>query len=253
MTRPRCEIVHLVTCQSTQDEAWQRVRDGTQIVAVSAESQSAGRGRQDRPWHSPSGNLFLSLGVSIEGKRDKAWPFVSLLAGIAAARSLQHHGAWDEACFLKWPNDLFRRDRTTHAVSKVGGILTELRKEVLLVGVGINVAHAPSLEASTYTSTAVANFAPHPPTASQLAKTLVEELSELVVNWIHDDAKLTADAIAELEGNWMRPFFSMRGHVDGLGEVRAERLLGDGRLEVSALRDPFLKQAVSSGEFRLLT
>jgi hypothetical protein len=34
--------------------------------------------------------------------------------------------------------------------------------------------------------------------------------------------------------------------------VRAERLLDDGRLEVCAVRDSMLKQAVSSGEFRLL-
>ncbi len=253
MTPTRCELVQLKTCQSTQDEAWQRVRAGTRVVAVRSESQSAGRGRQDRPWLSPSGNLFLSLGVSIEGKKERAWPFVSLLAGIAAARSLKQHGAWDEACFLKWPNDLYRKDQASHSVSKIGGILTELRKDVLLVGVGINVANAPVLVASSYTSTALASFTSQPPTASQLARTLTQELSELVLNWIDDDARLTADAISELEGNWMRPFFSMRGHVEGIGEVRSERLLGDGRLEVSTVKDPFLRQAVSSGEFRLLT
>lgn len=252
MTRASYQLVHLESCPSTQDEAWKRVCAGARIVAVRAARQTAGRGRQDRHWVSPAGNLFLSLGFSLDGYKDRAWPFVSLLAGLASARSLEQLGAWDEACFLKWPNDLYRRDPASQRARKMGGILTELRKGVLLVGVGINVTHAPSLDGASYQSDSISSFTSQPPSATQLAETLVRELTDLILDWLDDGTRLTAHAITELETNWMRPFFSMRGHVDSLGEVRAERLLGDGRLEVCAIQDSKLKQALSSGEFRLL-
>jgi biotin-(acetyl-CoA carboxylase) ligase len=171
---------------------------------------------------------------------------------VAAARSLEKHRAWDGACFLKWPNDLFRKEANTPACRKLGGILTEMRKNVLLIGIGINVNQAPALEASRYESTSLADFMSQPPTASTLANTLMIELSDLVSDWIRNETLISAQAISELEGNWMRPFFSMRGEVDGVGEVRAEGLLADGRLEVSALSDRSLRRAVTSGEFRLL-
>ena len=104
--------------------------------ACLAETQSAGRGRGGRSFHSaPGGNVLLSL----------LWPValppaqlmgLSPAVGVAVARVLESEGV--EGVGLKWPNDVLVRGR------KVSGILLELGQDrrgggVLVAGVGINV------------------------------------------------------------------------------------------------------------------
>lgn len=104
--------------------------------ACLAEYQHAGRGRRGRQWVSPlAANLYLSLGwrfaldaASLAG--------LSLAAGIAVMRALQHLGVQDAG--LKWPNDI------VHGERKLGGILIEMRGEAggpsqVVIGVGLNV------------------------------------------------------------------------------------------------------------------
>lgn len=102
-----------------------------------AETQSAGRGRQGRPWVSPfAANLYLSL----------LWRFtagpaalsgLSLAVGIAVVRTLHRLGVTEAG--LKWPNDLLWQQR------KLGGILLEFGGEAggpcqVVAGIGLNVA-----------------------------------------------------------------------------------------------------------------
>lgn len=105
--------------------------------ACLAERQTAGRGRRGRTWVSPLGaNIYLSLAWRFWGSAS-ALGGLSLAAGVAAARALLRIGVDDVG--LKWPNDLWRRQR------KLGGVLLELSGEAagpcdVVVGVGINVA-----------------------------------------------------------------------------------------------------------------
>ena len=69
--------------------------------------------------------------------QSRASPALSLCVGVAVARALERAGA--EGIRLKWPNDIWFRDR------KLGGVLLELRAEAsgpahVVIGVGINVA-----------------------------------------------------------------------------------------------------------------
>ena len=104
--------------------------------ACLAETQSAGRGRGGRSFHSaPGGSVLLSL----------LWPValppaelmgLSPALGVAVARVLESEGV--EGVGLKWPNDVLVRGR------KVSGILLDLGQDrrgcgVLVAGVGINV------------------------------------------------------------------------------------------------------------------
>ena len=101
-----------------------------------AESQSAGRGRRGRRWHSPPGrNVYLSLlwrypaGPEVLGG-------LSLAVGASVATLLQELGV--EGIALKWPNDLLCDGR------KLGGVLIESAGEGggschVVVGVGLNV------------------------------------------------------------------------------------------------------------------
>src|SRR5262249_23189793 len=103
---------------------------------VVAESQTAGRGRLGRQWHSPPGcNLYCSI-VLRPPLVPAAVPGLALVAGLAVADAVQVVAGARAA--LKWPNDVLLAGR------KVAGILTELDAEVervhhVIVGIGVNL------------------------------------------------------------------------------------------------------------------
>jgi BirA family biotin operon repressor/biotin-[acetyl-CoA-carboxylase] ligase len=104
---------------------------------LAADVQTAGRGRRGRRWHSAAGaGVLFSLSLPM-GRPARALSGLSIVAGLAAVRTLRALGAADVA--LKWPNDLLVRG------AKLGGILVETRSRdagsVAVVGIGIN--HAP--------------------------------------------------------------------------------------------------------------
>lgn len=106
---------------------------------ICADAQTAGRGRQGRPWHSPKGGVYASFltWVGLE-----ALPWLPLAAGVAVLAGVrQLVPSVDRA--LKWPNDL-EVDRR-----KLGGILCESRvqgeRAWTVTGFGVNVITTPSL------------------------------------------------------------------------------------------------------------
>jgi BirA family biotin operon repressor/biotin-[acetyl-CoA-carboxylase] ligase len=105
-------------------------------TAVVAETQTAGRGRLGRTWHSPPGrNLYCSV-VLRPALAPEHVPQLALVAGLAVARAIE--GATGLEARLKWPNDVLVGGR------KTTGILTELDAELervhfVVVGIGVNV------------------------------------------------------------------------------------------------------------------
>jgi BirA family biotin operon repressor/biotin-[acetyl-CoA-carboxylase] ligase len=126
----------------------ERPADG-RFRAVLAKDQTAGRGRDDKIWHSPPGSgLSLSLSYSF-AKMPRSLPSLTLAIGVAVATALERLGASGLA--LKWPNDLVVRD------GKLGGILTEIHSiaenaRTVVVGVGLNVDLPNSLRYAAPTS-----------------------------------------------------------------------------------------------------
>lgn len=126
---------------STNDAARALAQAGAPAgTAVLAEEQAAGRGRGGRSWASPPGlGVWLSLVL-----RPASLPSPGLLplrVGLAAARALDPYAA-PARPRVKWPNDLLLAGR------KLGGILCEGSWEAegpafVVVGIGVNVAHAP--------------------------------------------------------------------------------------------------------------
>lgn len=114
---------YLVTRQeevaSTQDLARELL--GRLPVLVSAERQTAGRGRTGAEWLSAPRAVAASYAYREQGTRP-----VSLIAGVAAARAVP-------GLRLKWPNDLLMGE------DKAGGILVEKSGEVVVVGMGLNL------------------------------------------------------------------------------------------------------------------
>jgi BirA family transcriptional regulator, biotin operon repressor / biotin---[acetyl-CoA-carboxylase] ligase len=101
--------------------------DGT---LVTADEQSAGRGRQGRTWTSPPRRALLCSLVIREPPR-----LLPLVAGLAVAEVVDETVEGSEA-EIKWPNDVLVNGR------KVAGILVEarLQERWAVVGIGLNVA-----------------------------------------------------------------------------------------------------------------
>jgi BirA family biotin operon repressor/biotin-[acetyl-CoA-carboxylase] ligase len=103
-------------------------------TAVLAEIQTAGKGRLDRVWISPPGNIYLSFYWQFKHKLDELYD-LSLVIGIAVARVLKANGLHDVK--LKWPNDIFWNE------GKLGGILIETKQNKgmvdAVIGIGLNV------------------------------------------------------------------------------------------------------------------
>ncbi|MGH7087376.1 MAG: biotin--[acetyl-CoA-carboxylase] ligase, partial [Stellaceae bacterium] len=116
--------------------------EGTLVVA---DAQEAGRGRHDRSWVSPPGNLYLSLVLRPESPiREVAQlSFAAALAVAEAAEVVLPPGK--PQLSLKWPNDVLLGGR------KLAGILLESRARSdggvawLVVGIGVNLASAPDV------------------------------------------------------------------------------------------------------------
>ncbi|MCY4014844.1 MAG: biotin--[acetyl-CoA-carboxylase] ligase [Gammaproteobacteria bacterium] len=109
--------------------------DGVAGRVVTAEVQTAGRGRRGRAWLSPFGrNLAVSIGVAIDRPSSELGA-LSLVVGLAVRDALLEYGLKD--IDLKWPNDVLMYG------AKLAGILIELaqpnRPAELVIGIGVNV------------------------------------------------------------------------------------------------------------------
>ena len=127
---------------STNTELMRRAKSGQlDPILLVAEQQTAGRGRLGRDWHSDTGvnpPLMFSLGMPLS---PQSWSGLSLAVGVSVAQSLHPD------LRLKWPNDVWLKDR------KLGGILIETASfgdvRYVVIGVGINVGPRPSAGLST--------------------------------------------------------------------------------------------------------
>ena len=122
--------------ESCLDSAWDLFAGDEMRVwdSVLCKSQSSGRGRMRRTWHSPEGNIYASW---LWPQPDKEWePVLSLVVGYVLSRALLQLGV---GVGLKWPNDLWFEG------GKAGGILVEDKQGVCMAGVGINFFHLPPL------------------------------------------------------------------------------------------------------------
>src|ERR1700680_1561156 len=128
---------------STNAEALRLLRQGEPgPLWITAQSQSAGRGRRGRKWLSAPGNLHASLLLTDPGPVED-WPQLSFVAALAV------HDAVVEVApeirpqlELKWPNDLLLSG------AKFAGILIEGegREEegAVAIGIGVNCTAHPA-------------------------------------------------------------------------------------------------------------
>jgi BirA family transcriptional regulator, biotin operon repressor / biotin---[acetyl-CoA-carboxylase] ligase len=129
-------VKHYATIDSTNSQA-RRLHDAGERGPfwVLADEQTAGRGRLARKWVSEKGNLYSTLVLPTTYIDVTILPQIGFVVALAVSDVAMRH-AGDVK--LKWPNDVLVGG------AKVSGILCEvLSPDVIAIGCGINVAHAP--------------------------------------------------------------------------------------------------------------
>jgi BirA family biotin operon repressor/biotin-[acetyl-CoA-carboxylase] ligase len=195
---------------STNAEAMSRARNGEQgpMWFVTTE-QTAGRGRRQRAWIAPRGNLAstvlevmdVSPGVAATLGFAAGLAHETALRKVSIEANLRLAGSDSLEYFLKWPNDVLAGQR------KLSGMLLEAEavagnRLAVVVGIGTNVIAAP--EGTPTPATSLAALGVHVG-----AEELFTELSEAWVEFrgIWDNGR----GFAEIRRLWLERAF-------GLGE-----------------------------------
>jgi BirA family transcriptional regulator, biotin operon repressor / biotin---[acetyl-CoA-carboxylase] ligase len=119
---------------STMTIAAQMAREGCPSgTVVGADQQTAGMGRQGRPWHSePGAGLYVSIVLRLNLGRE-AIPLLMLALGVASQQAIAEVSGL--APDLRWPNDVLLDGK------KCAGILANAEDGAIIAGIGINVSH----------------------------------------------------------------------------------------------------------------
>ncbi|MBQ8927878.1 MAG: biotin--[Oscillospiraceae bacterium] len=127
------------TNQVAKELAANGAPSGTIVIA---DSQSGGRGRSGKQFHSPKGGLYVSYVL----RRDM--PMDQMMAVTACAAAAVHDAlaSFGVRTLIKWVNDLYIGDRKLCGILSEGSFSAELSSmEYLVIGIGINLHPDPDL------------------------------------------------------------------------------------------------------------
>ncbi len=166
---------------STNADLVARAKSGENVagVALFAEDQTEGRGRQGRTWSAvPRSQILVSVGVDTTDVPSGTWGLLSLAAGLAVVEAVAE--VTGVHAVLKWPNDV------QVGTGKLAGILAEVAgsgsSPVIVVGIGLNVSLAadelPDPAAASLLSVGVAQ-----PDRQRLAAVLLDRLHARIAEW----------------------------------------------------------------------
>lgn len=219
--------VHHRATDSTNERARELAAGGAPHgTLVTADEQSAGRGRQGRAWTSPPGQALL-MSLVVRGLRREGL-LLPLAAAVAVCEACERTAGVEPA--IKWPNDVWIDGR------KVAGILIEGRPQEgwAVLGIGLNVATREFPEELAETATSLALAAPTAPPArdavlaallAALDAQLAAPAEEVLAAW------RARDALRGAEVAWN----GGRGRAAGITDAGALRVETDaGPVELGA-------------------
>ncbi len=208
--------IHHDVTDSTNERARELAGGGAAHgTLVTADEQTAGRGRQGRTWTAAPGEaLLMSVVVRDLEPRHALLPLMAALAVCEAAESVS-----DIRCEIKWPNDVWVDRR------KLSGILVEARPAAgwAIVGIGLNTSVREFPEELRETATTLSLASPEvalPPLLTYLDRWLAADQADILTAWRERDA---------LEGSpvrWQDGEGTARG-VDDTGSLLVETATGD--------------------------
>jgi BirA family transcriptional regulator, biotin operon repressor / biotin---[acetyl-CoA-carboxylase] ligase len=175
-------------------------------MVVTAEEQTAGRGRRGNEWFAPPGSclLYSALLRPFSGERASLLPLAVPVAVCEAAEAVA-----PVRCQLKWPNDVWVDER------KVAGVLVEARPEEgwAVIGVGVNVAipqddFPPELRETATSLLPTEADGGVPPGGARGVRRARDQLNQSLARWVaaSDDEVLAAfrarDALCGRRISW---------------------------------------------------
>ena len=131
------EIHWFESLDSTQTYLIEALKSGTlrAPVCIGTDMQTMGRGSRGNGWIGERGNLFISFAIERSMlPNDLKLESSSIYLAFLMKEFLCAHGS---NVWLKWPNDFYIGDK------KIGGVITNLIRDTLICGIGINLITAP--------------------------------------------------------------------------------------------------------------
>jgi BirA family biotin operon repressor/biotin-[acetyl-CoA-carboxylase] ligase len=216
--------LHLRQTGSTNDRARELAATGAvHGTLVTADRQTAGRGRQGRTWSAPDGHALLFSLVLHDPPR--LLPLAAAVAVAETCAQLAPHAA----VAIKWPNDVQLDGR------KVAGILAEGRPQErwAVLGIGLNVAvRVEDLPPELHETATTLGL--EPSQREEVLGTLLLELQQTLGLGPGDllDAWRSRDALRGHEVSWSAGSGVAAG-IDGEGRLVVE-LSGGGQTSLDA-------------------
>jgi BirA family biotin operon repressor/biotin-[acetyl-CoA-carboxylase] ligase len=180
-------LLHFDSIGSTMDELRRLAAEGAASgTVIHADEQVAGRGRMARKWFSPPGNLYLSILVrtGLPAVRSSELAFVTSVAVAETVRSLVPDRV---TVRLKWPNDVLVSD------AKISGVLLEQADDAVIIGIGLNILLAPTVEGYLTTTIAAQGGIA---TVDGTRDILLDRFKRLVTLW-------ATDGFAPIRSAWL--------------------------------------------------
>ena len=207
------------TIDSTNSEARRRIDTALGPCWILAHEQTAGIGRRGRAWSTQAGNFAATLLQPLNMPLNQA-ALQSFTTALALRDAFLAVGGKPNDFSLKWPNDVLLKG------GKVAGILLETMGKGpshLCIGIGVNLAHAPSTTALEATAT--------PPKSligdAQLHVTAEEFLSALATAFDTRQMQFQQGGFDAIRRDWLK-------HAVKLGEKIIARTISQeiqGRFE----------------------
>lgn len=146
------KIYHFTTIDSTNEEAKRRAETHQlqNFDIIISNEQSTGKGRNNKDWHSPLGNLYFSIYLNNEevnkiNNRAYIFNVIAILSMHLAISKLLTKDLL-LALKIKWPNDLLFNNK------KICGILSKIsqnnsgeksKEKFMIIGIGVNINNHP--------------------------------------------------------------------------------------------------------------
>lgn len=186
------QIEYFESTDSTNRVAFDLGRAGEPHgTAVIAESQTAGRGRLGRSFHSPPRQNFYTSLVLRPALTIAEAPTLILAAAVAVADSVAETVGNDEAVEIKWPNDVLLGGlKTSGILMEMSGEATRVSFIVLGIGVNLNVDRGTFPEEFRARATSLASYSGRPVDRIAFAQRLYRHLEDALD--LHDQGGFEA-------------------------------------------------------------
>ncbi|MBO9712165.1 biotin--[acetyl-CoA-carboxylase] ligase [Sphingomonas sp.] len=176
-------LEHWEEIDSTNSEALRKIARGEvdRPLAISATSQTNGRGSRERVWASHSGNVHVTYLLPVLDARREAFLVVYPLA-LATSRTIREMTGLGSRVTLKWPNDVLIDGK------KVSGALHEVGwlngRAILAAGIGVNVGWSPRLADAVFPPTALSEVVHELPDCREIVTQLGAAILSEIASWL---------------------------------------------------------------------